>query len=208
MKKLLLLLLLLPSIMGMAETRETCALHKHELRIGWGDPMYETMRWKDETNRMEMAMHARQNYRYTGHFFGEYIYRVNHWFGLGAQVDFGATLFDYNSYCLKNGKQELASSEPRYFYDVCIMPSFRFTYFHSDWVNLYSGLQVGLGVHADYLNRSEFGAAVGVTALGVSVGREHWFGAAEFGGISNIQSLTAIYMLWSRWFTLSVGYRF
>lgn len=207
-KLMLLLACLLPSFSLMAETQRTRAKQKHEVRIGYGDPMYETMRWKSETNRMDIAMNARQNYRYTGHIYGEYMYRVNRWFGVGAQVDFGATLFDYNTYHIRDGKQVLASSDPRYFYDVCIMPSARFTYYHSDWVNLYSGVQAGLGIHADYRNRYELGAAVGVTALGVSVGKNHWFGAAEFGGISSLQSLTAIYLIWTRWFNLSVGYRF
>ncbi len=208
MKKILILILLLPSLCVMAETKETRAEQKHEVRIGYGDPMYETMRWKSETNKMGIAMNARQNYRYTGHIYGEYMYRVNSWFGAGAQVDFGATIFDYNTYNLKNGEQFLASSESRYFYDVCIMPAVRFTYFHSDWVNLYSGVQLGVGIHADYLNRAEVGAAFGVTALGVSVGKDHWFGTAEFGGLSNIQSLTAIYLIWTKWFNISVGYRF
>lgn len=192
----------------MGASKETMADLRHELRIGYGDPMYETMRWKDETTKMGIAMNARQNYRYTGHIYGEYMYHATHWFGIGLQADFGATLFDYNTYQLKDGQQYLASSDPRYFYDVYLMPSFRFTYFHREWVNLYSGVQAGLGIHADYLNRYELGAAVGVTALGVSIGKKHWFGAAEFGGISNIQSLTAIYTFWTRWFNVSVGYRF
>lgn len=200
--------MLLGGIVMQAENKETGAQQRHELRIGYGDPMYETMRWKSETNQMGIAMNARQNYRYTGHIYGEYMYHVNHWFGVGAQVDFGATLFDYNTYMIKNGQQQLTHTDPRYFYDVCLMPSMRFTYFHADWVNLYSGVQAGLGIHADYLNRYELGAAVGVTALGVSLGKDHWFCAAEFGGLSNIQSLTAIYLIWTKWFNVSVGYRF
>lgn len=192
-----------------AETKETRLGQKHEVRIGYGDPMFETMRWKDEPNRLGVAMNARQDYRYTGHIYGEYMYHVNSWFGVGGQVDFGATTFRYNTYQLDaSGKQYLAGSDPRYFYDVCLMPSVRFTYFHHEWVNLYSGLQVGLGIHADYKGRAECGAALGITALGVSVGREHWFGALEFGGLSNLQSLTAIYTLWTKWLNVSVGYRF
>ena len=37
---------------------------------------------------------------------------------------------------------------------------------------------------------------------------DHWFGTAEFGGLSNLQSLTAIYLLWTKWFNISFGYRF
>lgn len=194
---------------AQAETKETRSTQRHEFRIGYGDPMYETMRWKDESNHLPVPMNVRQNYRYTGHIYGEYMYRVNDWFGVGGQVDFGATTFDYNTYQLDAaGKQYLASSDHRFFYDLCIMPSFRFTYFHHEWVNLYSGLQLGLGIHGDYQGRYELGYAAGLTALGLSVGRDHWFGTVEVGGLNNVQSLTAIYLIWSRWFNVSVGYRF
>lgn len=213
MKKISTLFLLLACCMmpllSKAETKETRSTLKHEVRIGYGDPMFETMRWKDEPNKLGVPMNARQNYRYTGHIYGEYMYRFNSWLGVGAQVDFGATMFDYNSYNLDDkGNQYLASSQHRYFYDVCIMPSVRFTYYHHEWVNLYSGVQLGVGIHGDYLGRSEVGAAFGITALGLSVGRDHWFGTAEFGGLSNLQSLTAIYLLWTKWFNISFGYRF
>jgi hypothetical protein len=211
MKKSIILLLLcsLIPLASMAETKETRSRLRHEFRIGYGDPMYETMRWKSESTRLGVPMNARQNYRYTGHIYGEYMYRINSWLGVGAQVDFGATMFDYNSYQLDGkGDQFLASSQYRYFYDVCVMPSIRFTYFHREWVNLYSGLQMGVGVHGDYLGRTELGYAFGLTALGLSVGRNHWFGTAEFGGLSNLQSLTAMYLLWTKWVNISVGYRF
>ena len=60
-----------------AETKETRSAQKHEVRIGYGDPMFETMRWKDEPNKLGVPMNARQNYRYTGHIYGEYMYRIN-----------------------------------------------------------------------------------------------------------------------------------
>lgn len=211
MKKYFVILLavwLMPMAMH-AETKETRDQQRHEFRIGYGDPMFETMRWKDEPNKLGVPMNVRQDYRYTGHIYGEYMYRVNSWLGVGGQLDFGATTFKYNTYKLNDaGEQYLASSDPRYFYDVCLMPSVRFTYFHHEWVNLYSGLQLGVGIHGDYKGRAECGAAFGITALGLSVGRDHWFGTFEFGGLSNIQSLTAIYTLWTKWFNVSVGYRF
>lgn len=212
MKKITIILLLAAWFVPVAmraETKENRDQLKHEFRIGYGDPMFETMRWKDEPTKLGVPMNARQNYRYTGHIYGEYMYRVNSWLGVGGQLDFGATTFNYNTYKLnESGNQYLAGSDPRYFYDVCLMPSVRFTYFHHEWVNLYSGVQLGVGIHGDYKGRTECGAAFGLTALGVSVGREHLFGTFEFGGLSNIQSLTAIYTLWTKWFNVSVGYRF
>ena len=88
MKNKLLLLLLACSVIPlavMAETKETREALKHEVRIGYGDPMYETMRWKDEPNKLGVPMNVRQNYRYTGHIYGEYMYRVNSWLGVGGQ---------------------------------------------------------------------------------------------------------------------------
>ncbi len=49
---------LLPAV-AKAETKETRSTQKHEFRIGYGDPMYETMRWKDESNKLGVPMNAR-----------------------------------------------------------------------------------------------------------------------------------------------------
>ncbi len=95
MKKLFILLLVfsMTPLVCQAETKETRSAQRHELRIGYGDPMFETMRWRDEPNKLVVPMNVRQNYRYTGHIYGEYMYRVNSWFGVGGQVDFGATMW-------------------------------------------------------------------------------------------------------------------
>lgn len=70
----------------MAESKQTRSTRKHEVRIGYGDPMYETMRWKDEPNKLGVPMNVRQNYRYTGHIYGEYMYRINSWLGVGGHA--------------------------------------------------------------------------------------------------------------------------
>ena len=69
MKKLFILLLVgsMIPLVCQAETKETRSAQKHELRIGYGDPMFETMRWRDEPNKLVVPMNVRQNYRYTGH---------------------------------------------------------------------------------------------------------------------------------------------
>ena len=63
----------LMSLTSRAETTQTRDSQRHEFRIGYGDPMFETMRWKDESNRLPVPMNVRQNYRYTGHIYGEYM---------------------------------------------------------------------------------------------------------------------------------------
>lgn len=54
MRKICILLLLCSMIplIANAETKETRSAQKHEVRIGYGDPMFETMRWRDEPNQL------------------------------------------------------------------------------------------------------------------------------------------------------------
>ena len=60
----------------------------NELRIGWGDMMFETLIWHEKTllpgTNGDIYL---KNYRYTQHWFAEYLYRGNFWFGVGGMVD-------------------------------------------------------------------------------------------------------------------------
>ena len=65
---------------------------KHEVRIGWGDQMFEKLVWQNPqyiiSNMPETASYKyKEHYRYSQHWFAEYQWRVNQWFGLGAMVD-------------------------------------------------------------------------------------------------------------------------
>jgi hypothetical protein len=93
------------------------------------------------------------------------------------------------------------------------MATTRFTYLHSKYVSLYSGLGVGLNINTgselDYRGRKTVLApALNLTVLGMSVGDEKWFGAVEFGGLYSLMNMHEVYLTGSRMFTLSVGRRF
>jgi hypothetical protein len=93
------------------------------------------------------------------------------------------------------------------------MVTTRFTYLHSKYVLLYSGLGVGLNINTgseiDYRDRkTALAPALNLTVLGMSVGNEKWYGAVEFGGLYSLMNIQEVYLAGSRMFTLSVGCRF
>lgn len=172
---------------------------KRELRIGAGDNMVD----------MYVAAQASRYYNLcnnyiTPNIFLDYTYHICHWFSLGVQI---------NTIWWGGDASELTlgSVTRSYLYgNTAIMPTFRFTYFRvpTNNIALYSSVYGGYcaGIEKEgntcYYNH---GWSVGVTALGVSFGGEHWFGAAELGALfgyaGNLQ-------LGSRIVSMAVGYRF
>ena len=182
-------MLLLPLISSMAYDREENAALKHEVRIGWGDSMYESAVFYNS--------YSRSNYRYSGHLFGEYQYHFNHFLSAGLQLDW----------------EKVSWNDGEYFTNLSILPDVRFTYFHRPWVNMYSGLGIGLcvnsGTDVDYKGRTTAcSPCVGLTAFGISVGRNGWFGSFEIGGLNALVGTNEIYMAGSRLLSISFGYRF
>lgn len=193
---LLLLLLLFPSA-AHALTKEQRIVLPHEIRLGWGDMLFETAMW----NQTSTA----NNHRYTGHIFTEYQYHIKDWLSVGAQIDYEQVLWNTPTATPDN-------SEQQYFFNLSLLPTVRFTYFFHEYVNLYSALSVGLninsGTQTDYKGRqTAYAPAFALTLLGVSVGKDHWFGAIEIGALNALNDKQEIYMLGSRLFTISVGYR-
>ena len=199
MKKLLLVLVCMGMTLPAAsETRAERDSLKHEVRVGWGDMIFETGMFHSTPNTNRNTSH----YRYTGHIFAEYQYRVNYWCSVGGQLD-----YDQVNWCVGE------ASDTHYYVNLMVMPSVRFTYFHHPWVNLYSeiyaGVNINTGSEKDYQERSTRCApAFGMTFLGLSVGRGHWFGTAEWGSVSALNSMNEIYKLCARNLMVSVGYRF
>lgn len=201
------LLLLLPVVM-MAEPTQLRRMHKHELRIGYGDPLFETSAWYDSPHRNYGV--ENHNFRYTGHVMAEYQYRPNQWFGLGAQIDYEQVLWDEYTH-VPNG--ETIKSPNHYFFNLSVIPTARFTYYHSYWINLYSSLGCGLltnsGTELDYKGRkTAFSPVVDVALLGVSLGHNTFFTSLEFGGMFAMTNTNTIYMIGSRMFTATIGVRF
>ena len=185
---------------------------RNELRVGWGDMMFETLIWHEK--KLLPGMNSdiiAKNYRYSQHWFAEYLYRVNFWFGVGGMVDYGGVYWDKVQ---RNAAgNELDKLYTAWFANISLMPVIRFTYYEKNLVRLYSGLGFGLnintGTEQDYKGRTTACSGVlNLTLLGVSVGNEHVFGSVELGGMFAMANKQEIYMCDSRIFTASFGVRF
>lgn len=197
------------------DMRERVRQFPHQLRIGWGDQMFETLVWYHQPHSTiypeSYIGQYEEDFRYVQHWFAEYQYRVKYWFNVGAMVDYSGVLWDK---VRRNGKgEELDREENCSFHNIAVMLTMRFTYFHSKYVSLYSGLGAGMNINTgsevDYLDRhTAVAPALNITALGMNVGNNRWFGAVEFGGLYSLANLNEVYMAGSRMFTVSVGCRF
>ena len=197
------------------DMRERARNYPHQLRIGWGDQMFETLVWYHQPHSTlypeSYIGQYEEDFRYVQHWFAEYQYRVRHWFNVGAMVDYSGVLWDK---VRRNGRgEELDRVKDCNFHNIVIMLTTRFTYLHSKYVSLYSGLGAGLNINTgselDYRDRyTALAPALNITVLGMSVGNERWFGAMEFGGLYSLNNIHEVYMAGSRMFTVSVGCRF
>lgn len=186
---LLIGLLALPVCAGAFDHEQNATL-KHEVRIGWGGAGYERAVFYNS--------YTRQNYRYSGHIFGEYQYHFNHWLSAGLQLDWEKVSWNSN----------------QYFTNFSILPDVRFTYFKRPWVNMYSGIGIGMcinsGTEIDSRGRKTVcSPATNLTLFGISVTHpKGFFGSFEIGGIDAAVSKNEIYMAASRILSISFGYRF
>ena len=176
--------------------------------------MFETLVWYNQTHSTlypeSYIGQYEERYRYTQHWLAEYQYRVRYWFSAGAMVDYSGVLWDK---VRRNGKgDEVSRIKNCNFHNIAILATARFTYLHSKYVSLYSGLGAGVNINTgseiDYRDRKTAVApALSLTVLGMSVGNEQWFGTVEFGGLYSLINIHEVYMAGSRMFTVSVGYR-
>ena len=189
--------------------------HPHQVRIGWGDQLFESLMWRNQpypTLYPESYIgQYNEEYRYLQHYLAEYQYRVRYWFNVGAMVDYSGVLWDKVE---RNGQgKELSREKNCNFHNIAILLTVRFSYMHTKYVSLYSGLGAGVNINTgtdiDYHGRTTAVApALNLTVLGMSVGNERWYGAVEFGGMYSLMNVYEVYMAGSRMFTASVGYRF
>lgn len=186
----------------------------HELRIGWGDQMYETLVWCETgyPTVMPPTYYAtyKENFRYTQHWFLEYLYNVNYWYSFGLIADYSGVLWDD---VVRNGKgEELSRDEDHNFHNIVIMPEVRFSYIHKEYISFYSsfgiGLNINTGTELDYKGRKTTVApAINISLLGLRVGKGRYYGAVELGGMLSFVNSNEVYMLASRIFTASIGIR-
>ncbi len=200
----------------LAETKWDYVNRRNELRIGWGDQLFESLVWHNPTSvtttmPAEATYQYKERYRHHQHLWMEYQYRFKHWFSLGGMIDMSEVGWDVVT---RNGQgAELARDNKNYFYNLVIMPTIRFTYFHHPNVNIYSGLGVGMdingGTEVDGKGRhTAVGAAVNLTLVGISANYDRWFCAFDLGGMYALKNANAIYMASSRIMNVSIGARF
>lgn len=218
MKRFFLLILssLLPFFL-MAETIEERQNSPHELRFLVGDMLSESVFWFDDAHANYTGIGGpasifpeKHNTFWTPHFAGEYQYRFNKWLGFGLQLDFQYTGWRREEY---NNQNDLVSSQKEHFYNLSILPTVRFTYFHHPYVNVYSAIGLGLDVNSGtetdiHGKHTAMGAALDIAAVGFSAGKDNWFVSAEVGGLSAIKNKGTIFMVVSRILTIGAGYRF
>ena len=210
------LLLCLPTIMTVAETKWDHLTQRNEIRIGWGDQLFESLMWHNPTNiattlpaTWQRTYH--ENYRHNQHLWLEYQWRFNHWLSVGGMFDMSEVNWDDVT---RDGTGvEISRSKGHYFYNLVIMPTVRFTYFHHPNVNIYSGLGVGLGINGGteknvYGKNTDVGAAINFTVIGVSANYKRWFIAVDFGGLYSLKNANTIFMASSRIINASIGARF
>lgn len=219
---LLILALCTFSLSTFAESREDRFAMPNELRIGWGDQLFETLIWHDPVTRTIIPENPilapqdykevyKENYKYGQHLFLEYQRRFNHWFSLGAMLD--GSGFSWNRVTRDGTGKELARTGREYCYNIVLMPTVRFTYFWHDNVNIYSGLGFGMDVNGGtetniHGKHTEVGAAINLTLVGLSANYKRYFAAIEYGGMYAFHDGNAFYMVKSRMFTASLGVRF
>lgn len=199
-----------------AETKEARELMKHEVRLGWGDQLFETLIWHNPTNIIKTMPESyrykyNENHRYFQHIWAEYQNRYLSWFSYGVMVDFGAVAWDE---IMRNGRgQEMSRSKNHFFYNLTIMPTINFTYFHHEYVNLYSGLGIGMDINGGTESnakghKTDLSAAVNITILGVSANYNRWFWFFDYGGMYALKNRDTIFMAKSRMMNAGFGVRF
>ncbi len=212
----LLLLLCACTIAGLAETKWDHLTWRNEIRLGWGDQLFESLMWHNPTNITTTMPESYQqtyheNYRHHQHIWLEYQYRFKHWFSLGGMIDMSEVGWDDVT---RNGRGvELSRGGGHHFYNVVLMPTIRFTYLYHPNVNLYSGIGIGMDINGGTETNAkgqhtEYGAAVNITVIGVAANYKRWFWTVDFGGMYALKNANAIYMASSRIINVGLGARF
>ena len=218
MKRILFVILAVTGVCvsALAETKWDHLERRNEIRIGWGDQLFESLMWHNPTNIATTMPETwqgkyKEDYRHYQHLWLEYQWRFTHWFSLGAMVD-GSGVSWYN--VTRNGKGvELARSDKQYFYNIVFMPTVRFTYLYHPNVNLYSGIGIGMDINGGtetnaYGQHTEVGFAINGTVFGISANYDRWFMTVDFGGLTALKNANSIYMAVSRIINVGIGARF
>lgn len=205
-----------------AESRLDRLSMRHEIRVGWGDQLFETMAWHEPSTMtiipanpylspQDFREQRKENYTYYQHVFAEYHYRSNDWFSVGVMLD--GSGFSWEN-VVRDGKgSQVGDPVAQYCLNMVLMPTMRFTYYWHENVNIYSGLGFGMdvnsGTETDIRGRKTVvGAVADLRLLGVSANYKRCFAAVEIGGMIALENANAIFLFGSKMFTASIGVRF
>lgn len=212
----ILIALLALALNGMAEEKWAYLNMRNEMRIGWGDQLFESLMWHNPTSIVTTmpdtwSQTYHENYRHNQHLWLEYQYRFKEWFSFGVMADVSEV--GWNDVTRNGAGVEIRRSERKYFYNFVLMPTIRFTYYHHPFVNIYSGLGFGMDINGGternmYADKTDVGMAVHVTALGISANYNRWFMAFDFGGMTALKDKNTVFMAVSRIMSFSLGARF
>lgn len=208
-------LMLCLAVGARAENKWAYLNMRHEVRMGWGDQLFESLMWHNplyytRSNDSRTWLYH-ENYHHDQHIWAEYQYREKGWFSFGAMADISFVHWDDVT---RDGRgDEISRSRGHYFYNFVLMPTIRFTYFHHEYVNLYSGLGFGMdingGTETDGLGRKTVvGMAANITVIGISANYNRWFWTVDFGGMYALRDMNTIFMLSSRIINVGFGARF
>lgn len=209
-------LLCLCSLSLFAEDKYAYLRQRNELRIGWGDQLFESLIWHNPTATIrtmpeDWSNTRPESYSHDQHIWIEYQWRFRHWFSLGGMVDWSDVRWDNVT---RNGRGvEIARESGHWFYNLVIMPTIRFTYYHHPNVNLYSGLGFGMDINGGsetdgWGHHTVVGMAAQITVFGVSANYDRWFWTVDLGGMYALRNSNTIFMASTKMISASFGARF
>ena len=117
---------------AVAETKWDHLDQRNEIRIGWGDQLFESLKWHNPTSIVTNLPASwnqtyHENYRHHQHIWLEYQWRFTHWFSLGGMFDMSEVGWDDVK---RDGTGAVLNIDKNhYFYNLVIMPTVRFTYY-------------------------------------------------------------------------------
>ena len=200
-KKLLLSFLLGTALLCQAEA-DNPPLKHHQIRLGWGDPLFETLAFHEGAAAQDFV--RKHDFGYTGHIFLEYEYRLNRVVSFGIQTDIEGIFWKETPVDIYRKPAGKSTSSRNY--DLSILPTLRLTCLNTRYIQLYGGFSAGLLVAFDNARQVETALALNITPLGVQVGKGHWSGSLELGSLSALRNANKIYLFGARLVSVSVNY--
>lgn len=159
-------------------------LPRHQVRVGWGDMLFESLAFPKATR-------AQGGKGFTGHIFAGYQYQLNKVVSLGGQLDFQAIrMADMDNF------------------DLAILPTVRFTYLRTPWVELHSGVAAGLLLAFDNKGGAELSPALDLNFVGIQLGNGPLTAGLDLGMLNALTGGSKIYLVGARLVSVSLNYKF